>query len=552
MSQRRRFSPLLFVVLQTVVAAHAAPGDVQRTLDAPCRYPSGLATDGTRLFVADWRAGEIHQVAPAGGAVEKSFAAPALKPAGLAWGDGKLFVSDDHTGWVYALNPQTGVVEHSFEAPGSRPTGLAYAHGRLFILERKAGQVYQVSPEDGTIHGYFAAPNDTCTCLTHDGQYLWAADRVNNELYLVSPVNGQVLGIVEAPGPHAAGLAWLEGLLWNVDFQTRKLYALAVRNEPKPRLTDTRTARVEFLWSLYNYGPGEVRNLRIGVALPGTLPQQELLSEIQFSQPPTQTAADQWGQRCAVFDIPAVPAGTRQTLSYSVNARVSAIRYLIFPDAVGTLADIPAEIRQAYTADGARYGVNTPFVQETARTIVGDERNAYWIARRIFNHVIDKLEYEMAGGWDVPEVVLKRGLGSCSEYTFTFIALCRAAGLPARYEGSIVVRGDDASIDEAFHRWAQVYLPGYGWVPVDANRGDAKSPADQARGFGELTNRFLITTQGGGDSTYLGWGYNSFAKYQATGYCKIEEENFGFWEPLTPTSAPAGAAGAPPGGAGRP
>ena len=44
----------------------------------------------------------------------------------------------------------------------------------------------------------------------------------------------------------------------------------------------------------------------------------------------------------------------------------------------------------------------------------------------------------------------------------------------------IVVRGDDASIDEAFHRWAQIYLPHYGWVPVDANRGDKPSPADQA------------------------------------------------------------------------
>jgi hypothetical protein len=142
--------------------------------------------------------------------------------------------------------------------------------------------------------------------------------------------------------------------------------------------------------------------------------------------------------------------------------------------------------------------------------------------------------------------VLKRGRGSCSEYTYTFVALCRAAGLPARYQGSIVVRGDDASIDEAFHRWAQIYLPNYGWVPVDANRGDAESPADQARGFGELSNRFLITTQGGGDSEYLGYGYNSFAKYKTTGYCKIDEDNFGFWEPLgVPASQPQGSQAQP-------
>ena len=33
---------------------------------------------------------------------------------------------------------------------------------------------------------------------------------------------------------------------------------------------------------------------------------------------------------------------------------------------------------------------------------------------------------------------------------------------------------------------------------------------------------------GGGDSEYLGCSYNGFSRYQMTGYCKIEEENYGF------------------------
>ena len=95
-----------------------------------------------------------------------------------------------------------------------------------------------------------------------------------------------------------------------------------------------------------------------------------------------------------------------------------------------------------------------------------------------------------------------------------------------------MVRGDDASIDDAFHRWAQIYLPNYGWVPVDASGGDGATPADQGRAFGGLSNRFLITTQGGGDSEYLGWSYNSFGRYKSTGYCKVEEDTLAFWEPL--------------------
>jgi transglutaminase-like putative cysteine protease len=516
----------------------AAPGDVKTSFEAPCKYPAGLASDGTDLFVVDWRDAKIHQISATDGKVIRTLPAPTLKPYGLAYGDGKLFVSDDHSGWVYALNASTGIVENSFEAPGPRPTGLAYGDGSLFILERKSGQISKVTPDDGTILAYLATPNDTCTCLTYDGKYLWASDRVKNEIYVIEPDKGMVVGILDAPGPYTAGLARVGAYLWNVDFQTRTIYQIILRDEQKYRLSEPREARVEYVWALYNYGPGEVKELVASFALPERLPNQELLSAPDFAAPPTKTAKDHWGQTCAVYEVPTLAAGQRQVLSYSVQAKVSAIRYLIFPHEVGTLRDIPDDIRKTYTADGSRYRLSTPFIQDTVRKVVGDEQNAYWVARKIYGYVIDKLEYEMVGGWDIPEVVLQRGKGSCSEYTFAFIALCRAAGLPARYEGSIVVRGDDASVDEAFHRWAQVYLPNYGWVPVDANKGDAKSPADQARGFGELSNRFLITTHGGGDSEYLWWGYNAYAKCKTTGYAKVEEDNFGLWEPLKAADPP--------------
>ena len=84
---------------------HAAPGDVKASFDAPCRYPSGLATDGRHFYVADWREAVIHQVRCDDGELVRSFVAPTLMPHGLTWADGLLYVSDDHTGWVYALDP---------------------------------------------------------------------------------------------------------------------------------------------------------------------------------------------------------------------------------------------------------------------------------------------------------------------------------------------------------------------------------------------------------------------------------------------------------------
>jgi transglutaminase-like putative cysteine protease len=521
---------LLFTML--AIPAAAEPGAVKRTLTSPCKYPAGMTTDGKHLYLADWREGTVFAIDPRDGSVQSERRAPTLKPHGLAYGSGLLYVSDDHTGAVYAWNFETGIVEHTFQAPGSRASGLAWADGSLFILERRSNKIYKVLPEDGTILSIFDVPHRYCECMTFDGRYLWIANRIDDELYMVDPESGMVIGILDAPGPYASGLAWMDGYLWNADFQKRQIFQLTIKDDVPYRLRDTRVARVEYYWALNNYGPGTVTDVSVNLAVPEALPYQELLSEIDYSKKPKTITKDQWDQPCAVFNLGSVAPGSKTELVYSVNAKVSAIRYLIIPEETGTLDDIPKDIRKKYLADGSRYRTTSPYIQETARKIVGDETNPYWIARKIFNFVIERLHYEMIGGWDVPEVVLKRGSGSCSEYTFSFVSLCRAAGVPARYQGSIVVRGDDASVDEAFHRWAQIYLPNYGWVPVDANRGDSESPVGQAKGIGELANRFLITTHSGGGSDYLGWSYNSFAKYKMDGYCKVEEDNFGFWEPI--------------------
>jgi transglutaminase-like putative cysteine protease len=215
-----------------------------------------------------------------------------------------------------------------------------------------------------------------------------------------------------------------------------------------------------------------------------------------------------------------------------INAKIYKIRYHIFPEKVAGLNKIPQDIKSKYLVDDNKYRIHDPVIQDAVKQAVGNEKNPYWIARNIFKYVIDHIEYERIRGWDVAPAVLKRGTGSCSEYAFIFIAMCRAVGIPARYAGSVVMRGDDASVDYVFHRWAEIYLPNYEWIPVDPSRGDSESPRHQAMAFGYLSNRQLITTLGGGGSKYLGWGYNSYTKYQFKGKVKIDIENIAEWEPL--------------------
>ena len=65
-----------------------------------------------------------------------------------------------------------------------------------------------------------------------------------------------------------------------------------------------------------------------------------------------------------------------------------------------------------------------------------------------------------------------------------------------------------------------------------AVRIDRELPADQAKAFGGISNRFLVTTEGGGASEYLGWSYNHENKWVASGKCTVRFETIAEWEPL--------------------
>ena len=100
---------LFALAVSMAVSAHAAPGDVTATVESPCKYPSGLASDGTHLYLADWREARIFQIDPADGSVSRTWPAPSLNPHGLTFGADRLWISDDHTGGIFALDLDTGI-----------------------------------------------------------------------------------------------------------------------------------------------------------------------------------------------------------------------------------------------------------------------------------------------------------------------------------------------------------------------------------------------------------------------------------------------------------
>ncbi|MFH1214403.1 MAG: transglutaminase domain-containing protein [Candidatus Neomarinimicrobiota bacterium] len=517
------------LALPVLLAAYT--GEIVKTFDLPSTCPTGLEYDGQNLWLADRKTDQLYCIDKTNGKVVHQLPSPGYWPMGLAWDGKALWVSDNKDGKIYQVDPKSGLILKTVDAPGSSPRDLAWDGKYLWCADDGSDEIIQFSPEDGTTIKTFKAPSGEVRGLAFDGQYLWVSDRAKDEICLVDPNSGCVIFITAAPGPYTKGLAFDGQSLWAVDYQNDKLYQLKVRDDEKFIRKNERKAKVLFTHQTRNFGPGKIRDLDVYIAMPQNRDTQALNAALQFSPKYSETVTDRWGQPATHFNMKNIEPGKVVNFEMTADLTVYEVQYFIYPEKVGGLEKIPADIKQKYLENNEKYQFDHPVILDAVQAAVGKEQNPYWIARKIFNYLIAKMYYERVGGWNTAPTVLARGNGSCSEYTFVFIAMCRAAGLPARYVGSVVVRGDDVCWDDVFHRWVEVYLPNYGWIPVDPSGGDNESPRDQANYFGHLANRFLITTESGGASEILGWYYNSNEFYTTDPQTKVYIETIAEWKP---------------------
>ncbi|MCB2220384.1 MAG: transglutaminase [Bacteroidetes bacterium] len=531
----------LFFLILIPFSGFCYTGEVITSFEIPGSYPTGLTYDGTHLWLADYQTDLLYCIDPATGDVIRSIPAPAYWPEGLAWDGaflwnadvkGGLPLSENYAGKIYQVDPKDGKILHTIQAPGSTPRGLTWDGNYLWCVDNASDEIIQFSPEDGTTIRSFRSPASDPRGITFDGKYLWISDRIKDEIYMVDPETGSVIIIADAPGAFTRGLAFDGDNLWAVDYQEDKIYKLKVRDGIKYRAYNAHKAKITYTHEVTNFGPGAVKEVSIHLAIPHDRPSQAILVPPVYKPDYTEKVTDKWGQETAKYTFKNLKPGEKVRGEMTTVAKISEVRYFIYPEDVGTLADIPTAISEKYLENNEKYQFDHPVIQQGLKEAVGDETNPYWIFRGIFNYLIDHMYYEMVGGWNTAPTVLERGNGSCSEYSFVYISMCRAAGLPARYVGSVVVRGDYASQDDVFHRWVEVYLPNIGWVPIDPSGGDKDWPRDQANYIGHLSHRYLITTESGGGSKTMGWTYNSNESWVSDPKSFVVSDHFAEWEPV--------------------
>jgi hypothetical protein len=107
---------------------------------------------------------------------------------------------------------------------------------------------------------------------------------------------------------------------------------------------------------------------------------------------------------------------------------------------------------------------DNPKIIRKAKQIVGEEENALKISEKLCEWVYHNVHTTFSARLTNALEVLENLKGDCTEHSILFIALARAAGVPAReVAGLIYVEGERPGF--YFHQWATVWVGK--WIDVD-------------------------------------------------------------------------------------
>ena len=151
-----------------------------------------------------------------------------------------------------------------------------------------------------------------------------------------------------------------------------------------------------------------------------------------------------------------------RTLNY-----VHPVQHVDFP-----ILDVPPEA-QKYLSPTENINLNQAIIDQATELSAG-QTDLFETVFKIADWTKTNINYDLntltASAVQKSTWVLENREGVCDEMTSLFISMLRSIGIPARFVTGMVYT--NTLYDFGNHGWAEVYFPGYGWVPFDVTFGE--------------------------------------------------------------------------------
>jgi transglutaminase-like putative cysteine protease len=382
--------------------------------------------------------------------------------------------------------------------------GIAIQGTTIYITSPKTGEIIVFSRTTGKKITSFYSPGIGTENITVRDEEIWLCDDLEQTIYCLERATGEIIVSVLTPFESPTGLTFgldaatgkeilyvayanLEPYIRdnpnaepNYELQYRDrtfIHPLSFyyNTEAKYALSNGYLLEMSYVEELAPLDNVELEDLEWRIALPAETPRQKIVKIESIGLPFTIEVKD--GQKIAVFKFDRLTGDDRYIFGWKALLEVWSIKYQITPRDCEKLPPLSSEYIDRYLGDNDDLAMDTEIVQEAAQEAIARETNYLRKIYSIRNYVYDKLSYGIKPHIDTPDLVLRRGVGSCGEYLGVLLALSRLNNIPCRTVGRYKCppqpwQKNIPLVPDFNHVWMEFYLPDFGWLPMESNPDD--------------------------------------------------------------------------------
>lgn len=245
----------------------------------------------------------------------------------------------------------------------------------------------------------------------------------------------------------------------------------------------------EFVYSVHVPAIPAGSALSIWIPLPQTAAHQQIRDLRIFSRAPYRIYEDaKNGNRFAYFHVDAARAGhTPFDIRIAFDTRREEYKATLPKGDPPSPISFPPDVARFLLPD--RLVPINGMIGDLSREQTAGISDPLQKARKIYEYVIAHMHYDHNGaGWGHGDAIFACTThhGNCTDFHSLFIGMARAAGIPARFDiGFAIPLGQRDGKIMSYHCWAEFYVEGSGWIPIDAAEA-WQNPARHNYYFGAL------------------------------------------------------------------
>jgi len=188
------------------------------------------------------------------------------------------------------------------------------------------------------------------------------------------------------------------------------------------------------------------------------------------------------GNRLAVLDLPS-DISPHTSLAISITYEIESAnrpKPTIDPTEAGPSSDIPQGLMEEFCVETETFTTGDEAIQSLAMRLAANQTTVLGLVINLLAWFVENVSYANFEVPRYPNETLTQGSGDCDDQSILLVTLCRTLDIPALLQVGLVFDksiesersswGGHLNIEQrgaGWHGWALVYIPPWGWLPID-------------------------------------------------------------------------------------